>query len=80
MIGDSFYFRLHNTLSAYDMTFASLLYAWLRRTGIKLVCITKFFSFTRLTEDYGVPSVICKKSMNYSLNLRALPSTLGTSC
>lgn len=27
VIGDSFYFRLHNILSACDMTFASLAYA-----------------------------------------------------
>jgi hypothetical protein len=34
-------------LSVYDIIFVSLPYAWLRRTGIELVCVTKKCSFTK---------------------------------
>lgn len=76
---DSFYLG-YKILSVYDVTLASCV-----TLGCAELVLNKYvlqnFSFTRLTKDHGVPSVICIKSVNHDLTLRAiLTSTSGTSC
>lgn len=65
--------------SVYDVTLTSCL-----MLGCAELLSNKYVlqnsSFTRLTKDHGVPSVICIKSINHNLNLRAILSTSGTSC